>query len=130
MFFNINDGYVEGIGAACACRWRTVGPRLTVVPNARSPRLSVGDSAPARVLQPRPVRDIGGCATQGGRAPHAIAYGVGWWRVCADTDLKLHLASTDYGNFLSNEPSPLATTTIAEACIALLLPTHGRAGRC
>lgn len=31
-------------------------------------------------------------------------------------DLKLHLASTDYGNFLQNEPSPLATTTIAEKC--------------
>lgn len=29
-------------------------------------------------------------------------------------DLRLHLASTDYGNFLANEPSPLATTTIAE----------------
>ena len=29
-------------------------------------------------------------------------------------DLKLHLSSTDYGNFLANEPSPLATTTIAE----------------
>jgi len=28
----------------------------------------------------------------------------------------LHLASTDYGNFLQNEPSPLATTTIAEKC--------------
>lgn len=31
-------------------------------------------------------------------------------------DLKLHLASTDYGNFLQNEPSPLATTTIADKC--------------
>ncbi|KAL2916085.1 H(+)-transporting V0 sector ATPase subunit d [Polyrhizophydium stewartii] len=29
-------------------------------------------------------------------------------------DLKLQLAATDYGNFLQNEPSPLATTTIAE----------------
>ncbi|TPX71449.1 hypothetical protein SpCBS45565_g01030 [Spizellomyces sp. 'palustris'] len=29
-------------------------------------------------------------------------------------DLKLQLASTDYGNFLQNEPSPLATTTIAD----------------
>ncbi|KAI9204603.1 V0 complex, c/d subunit of ATPase [Polychytrium aggregatum] len=29
-------------------------------------------------------------------------------------DLKLQLASTDYGNFLQNEPSPLATATIAE----------------
>jgi len=27
-------------------------------------------------------------------------------------DLKLHLQSTSYGNFLSNEPSPLAVTTI------------------
>ena len=32
------------------------------------------------------------------------------------SDLKLHLASTDYGNFLQNEPSPIATTTIAEKC--------------
>jgi len=31
-------------------------------------------------------------------------------------DMKLHLASTDYGDFLSNEPSPLHTTTIAENC--------------
>ncbi|KAI8922605.1 V0 complex, c/d subunit of ATPase [Entophlyctis helioformis] len=29
-------------------------------------------------------------------------------------DLKLQLSATDYGNFLQNEPSPLATTTIAE----------------
>ncbi|KAJ1559133.1 H(+)-transporting V0 sector ATPase subunit d, partial [Nowakowskiella sp. JEL0078] len=29
-------------------------------------------------------------------------------------DLKIQLSSTDYGNFLQNEPSPLATTTIAE----------------
>eukprot|EP00741_Cyanophora_paradoxa_P005820 tig00000113_g5641.t1 len=29
-------------------------------------------------------------------------------------DVKLHLQSTDYGNFLANEPSPLATTTIAD----------------
>jgi V-type H+-transporting ATPase subunit d len=31
-----------------------------------------------------------------------------------DIDFKLQLAATDYGNFLQNEPSPLATTTIAE----------------
>ena len=29
-------------------------------------------------------------------------------------DLKLQLASTDYGNFLANEPPPLQTSTIAE----------------
>jgi len=31
-------------------------------------------------------------------------------------DMKMHLASTDYGDFLSNEPSPLHTTTISEKC--------------
>ncbi len=30
--------------------------------------------------------------------------------------MKLHLASTDYGDFLSDVPSPLHTTTIAEKC--------------
>lgn len=29
-------------------------------------------------------------------------------------DLKLHLATTDYGNFLSNEPSPIAVSTIED----------------
>lgn len=29
-------------------------------------------------------------------------------------DMKLHLNSTDYGDFLANEPSPLHTTTIAD----------------
>ena len=27
-------------------------------------------------------------------------------------DLKLHLQSTDYGNFLANEPSPLSVSVI------------------
>jgi len=36
-------------------------------------------------------------------------------------DMKLHLASTDYGDFLSNEPSPLHTTTIAEKCTQKLV---------
>jgi len=31
-------------------------------------------------------------------------------------DMKMHLASTDYGDFLANEPSPLHTTTISENC--------------
>ena len=29
-------------------------------------------------------------------------------------DMKMHLASTDYGNFLQNEPSPISTTTLAQ----------------
>ena len=28
----------------------------------------------------------------------------------------MHLSSTDYGNFLQNEPSPISTTTLAEKC--------------
>lgn len=30
--------------------------------------------------------------------------------------MKMHLSSTDYGNFLQNEPSPISTTTLAEKC--------------
>jgi len=36
-------------------------------------------------------------------------------------DMKLHLATTDYGDFLANEPSPLHTTTIAEKCTEQLV---------
>jgi V-type H+-transporting ATPase subunit d len=35
--------------------------------------------------------------------------------------MKLHLACTDYGNFLQNEPSPLATTTVAQKCTEKLV---------
>jgi len=31
-------------------------------------------------------------------------------------EMKIQLASTDYGNFLQDEPSPIHTTTIAEKC--------------
>jgi len=36
-------------------------------------------------------------------------------------DMKLHLATTDYGDFLQNEPPPLHTTTIAEKCTEKLV---------
>lgn len=36
-------------------------------------------------------------------------------------DIKLHLATTDYGDFLANEPSPLQTSTIADKCTAKLV---------
>lgn len=36
-------------------------------------------------------------------------------------DMKLHLAQTDYGDFLANEPSPLYTTTIAAKCLDKLV---------
>ena len=50
-------------------------------------------------------------------------------------DMKMHLASTDYGNFLQNEPSPISTTTLAEKCTvssaqhgSSLTPKHNTAG--
>ena len=33
----------------------------------------------------------------------------------------MHLAVTDYGNFLQNEPSPLQTLTISEKCTEKLV---------
>lgn len=36
-------------------------------------------------------------------------------------DMRLHLAQTDYGDFLANEPSPIHTTTIAEKCTQKLV---------
>lgn len=36
-------------------------------------------------------------------------------------DMKMHLAQTEYGDFLSNEPSPLATTTIKDKCVEKLV---------
>lgn len=36
-------------------------------------------------------------------------------------DIKLHLGTTDYGNFLQNEPSPLQVSTIVEKCTQKLV---------
>ena len=37
------------------------------------------------------------------------------------TDLRTQLASTDYGNFLANEPSPISTSTIGEKALKNLV---------
>lgn len=37
------------------------------------------------------------------------------------TDLRTQLASTDYGNFLANEPSPISTSTIADKALKNLV---------
>lgn len=37
------------------------------------------------------------------------------------TDLRTQLASTDYGNFLANEPSPVSTATIADKALKTLV---------
>jgi hypothetical protein len=36
-------------------------------------------------------------------------------------DLRTQLASTDYGNFLANEQSPIATSTIADKALKILV---------
>ncbi len=37
------------------------------------------------------------------------------------TDLRTQLASTDYGNFLANEPSPISTSTIGDKALKNLV---------
>lgn len=37
------------------------------------------------------------------------------------TDLRTQLASTDYGNFLANEPSPISTSTIGDKALKHLV---------
>ena len=41
-------------------------------------------------------------------------FNVSYYNTCLD--MKLQLTSSDYGNFLQNEPSPIATSVIAEKC--------------
>jgi len=36
-------------------------------------------------------------------------------------DMKMHLASTDYGNFLQNEPSPISSSTLQDKCTERLV---------
>ena len=37
------------------------------------------------------------------------------------TDLRTQLSSTDYGNFLANEPLPISTSTISDKATQLLV---------
>jgi len=37
------------------------------------------------------------------------------------TDFRTQLSTTDYGNFLANEPSPVSTSTIAEKATQVLV---------
>ena len=41
--------------------------------------------------------------------------------VCAGTDFRTQLSSTDYGNFLANEPMPISTSTISEKATQVLV---------
>ena len=39
----------------------------------------------------------------------------------ASVDFRMQLSSTDYGNFLANEPLPISTSTIAEKATQVLV---------
>ena len=104
LFSNIDDGYLEGL---------LRGYRAGVLTSADYANLcqceTIDDSAcgarvPLAHLQPcsAPLAD--------GGAVRFLCFAV-----------KMHLASTDYGNFLQNEPSPISTTTLAEKCTEKLV---------
>ena len=94
LFGNINDGYLEGL--------------------LRGFR--------AGILTSTDYANLCQCETVDGASPHPSA---GRLRPPSKTlaalclpgaDMKMHLSSTDYGNFLQNESSPISTTTLAEKC--------------
>ena len=75
------------------------------------------------IQQPDAVRDDRGCVECGVRPGprHQPTSNCQKLTINQWTDFRLQLASTDYGNFLANEASPLATTTIAEKCTERLV---------
>jgi len=103
LFANINDGYLEALlrgyrggiltstDYANLCQCESIdGPPSQLWP--AGPRFAAREARPEADLPPRPP---------------ACRY---------RADMKMHLGSTDYGNFLQNEPSPISTTTLAEKC--------------
>lgn len=59
------------------------------------------------------MRDAGWCALCSIRALALFL------TLCAD--FRMQLSSTDYGNFLANEPLPITTSTIADKATQLLV---------
>ncbi|KAJ3114364.1 H(+)-transporting V0 sector ATPase subunit d [Phlyctochytrium bullatum] len=97
LFFNADTGYLEGI---------VRGYKAGILNSSNYLNLTQCETLEGafavELSKDRWVEELAG-AVDG-------AYGLFFH----DGDLKLQLSSTDYGNFLQNEPSPLATTVIAE----------------
>lgn len=85
--FNVNDGYLEGL-----------------VRGFRNGILTQADYL--NLVQCDTLEGTGARAER-----HAVVACADAWHVA---DVKLHLQSTSYGNFLANEPSPLAVSTISD----------------
>jgi hypothetical protein len=93
------------------------------LPRGDAPRVPRRHPHLGRLRQPLPVRDhrrhedaprCGRPSARGGSLPLPPP---------ADAAARLasRAASTDYGNFLQNEPSPISTTTLAEKCTEKLV---------
>jgi len=85
MFFNINHGYLEGL-----------------VRGFKGGILSQTDYS--NLVQ---------CETLEGAILYIVLLQL-WIVNHHNLDLKLHLQSTDYGNFLANEPGPISVNVIEE----------------
>lgn len=81
--FNIDNGYLEGL-----CRGFKNG-----------------------ILNQTDYLNLVQCETLDGRLI-IVSHYLDCFHIFPLLDLKLHLQSTDYGNFLANEPSPLAVSVI------------------
>ena len=114
LFNNIDDGYLEGL-----LRGMRAGI-LTSSDYANLCQCETIDGEHSRARAPSSVAVAG----SGGRplawlSPHAAQVSresslrTVVSREFSSADMKMHLASTDYGNFLQNEPSPISTTTLA-----------------
>ena len=129
LFNNIDDGYLEGLLRGFR------GGILTSADYANLCQCETIDGAPPRGFSSEPPA----WHTQTQSSPAAClerrCLAMGDWPTVpcasppltpspptfASADMKMHLASTDYGNFLQNEPSPISTTTLAEKCTEKLV---------
>ena len=111
LFNNIDDGYLEGLLRGFRGGILTSADYANLCQCESIDGLWPWHPLPARTsLLPLPSHVHHA-------TPHASS--------CA-ADMKMHLASTDYGNFLQNEPSPISTTTLAEKCtVRLAAPLTG-----
>lgn len=102
LFANINDGYLEGLlrGYRGGILTSTDYANLCQCESIDGPPSHLCPAGHAPLPQARPEADL----PQHPSARRLVA------------DMKMHLGSTDYGNFLQNEPSPISTTTLAEKC--------------
>ena len=131
LFSNIDDGYLEGLlrgyraGILTSTDYQNLSQCETI---DGAPRAKIAQFAP--LLPGTPARSRNCALRLGSRwstrllraVPSVWPCSLTATRSLSPTDMKMHLASTDYGNFLQNEPSPISTTTLAEKCTVRAAP--------